>query len=78
MLDSPELAGQKLLDALPDGALLETTSRDTGKGWKATARIEAPWDSAKPCYLARAATEDEALLKALGHCSHYWLHRERT
>lgn len=72
LTDSPELAGQKLLDSLPDGAELETTTKRTKDGWVATACIHAPWDSVRPEYLGRGATEDEALLKALAPCAHFW------
>lgn len=41
--ESPELAGQKLLDSLPDGAELETTTKRTKDGWVATACVHAPW-----------------------------------
>ena len=78
MIDSPELAGQKLLDMLPDDCMLETSVRDTGKGWEATACVLNPFDSPKPEYLGKGATEDEALLRAIDHCAAYWHRREHN
>lgn len=77
MPDSPELAGQKLLDMLPDGCELETSVRDTGTGWEATACIIHVTDTPKPEYLGRGATDEEALLKAIGTCAHFWAWRHR-
>lgn len=76
MTDSPELAGQKLLDSLPDGCELITSTRPDRDGWKATAQIINPGDSVRPVYLGRGATEDDALLRALDHCADYWHRRE--
>lgn len=77
MPDSPELAGQKLLDSLPDGCELETTVEPEGAGWKATACIENPHDTPRPCYVGRGASEDEALLAAIATCAHYWEGRQK-
>lgn len=75
MTDSPELAGQKLLDALPDGCELETSVRDTGKGWEATACVINPNDTPRPLYVGRGPTSEDALLRAIEVCSNYWLDR---
>lgn len=77
MADSPETAAQKLLDAMPDGCELETSVRDTGRGWEATACLIHPGDTPRPEYLGRGATEEEALLRAIGACSHFWTWRHR-
>lgn len=76
--DSPELAGQKLLDSLPDGCELETSVEDTGAGWKATACIMHPTDSPKPSYVGRGVTADEALLAAIKVLANFWTHRFRN
>lgn len=72
MPDSPETAAQKLLDAMPDGCELETSVRDTGAGWEATARLIHPDDTPRPQYLGKGATEEEALLRAIGACAYFW------
>lgn len=72
MLDSPELAAQKLLDSLPDGCELETTVEPDGHRWKATACIENPKDTPRPCYIGRGASEEAALLDAIDLCANYW------
>lgn len=78
MTDSPELAGQKLLDMLPDGCELETTVAIDGPEWKATARIVNPNDTPRPCYVGRGQSEEEALRRALHLCASYWASRYRN
>lgn len=77
MLDSPELAAQKLLDMLPAGCDLETTVKPDGLEWKATARVEHPDDSPRPRYVGHGPTEEAALLRAIGACAGYWAGRNR-
>lgn len=72
MPDSPELAGQKLLDMLPDGCTLETSVEPELGGWKATACIENPHDTPRPRYVGHGASEETALLRAIEICAHYW------
>lgn len=72
MTDSPELAGQKLLDMLPDGCTLETSVEPAPEGWMATACIENPHDTLRPCYVGRGASEEAALLAAITVCARYW------
>lgn len=74
---TPELAAQALLDALPDGCELETSVRDTGDGWEATARIINPNDTPRPLYVGRGPTSEDALLRAIDTCADYWLDRVR-
>lgn len=76
MPDSPELAGQKLLDSLPDGCQLETSVEPVDGGWKATACIINPHDTPKPMYVGRGETEEKALLLAISHCADYWESRK--
>ena len=72
MPDSPELAGQKLLDMLPDGCELRTSVTDIGDGWKATAQVINPHDTPKPVYVGRGPTGEAALLRAIEACASYW------
>lgn len=72
MTDSPELAGQKLLDMMPDGCTLETSVEPVPEGWKATACIENPHDTPKPRYVGRGASEEAALNRAIFGCWHFW------
>ena len=77
MPDSPRLAGQRLLDNLPVGCELETSTRPVGREWEATASIINPYDTTRPVYLARGASEAAALRRAIAHCAAYWAWRGR-
>lgn len=75
MIDSPELAGQKLLDAMPAGCELQTSVSDTGMGWEATASLLHPTDSPKPVFVGRGYTDKGALARAIDSLAYFWTWR---